>query len=158
MKNIALALCFFFMAGCSVTYEYKDFSDCKVMSEGVEFMTSVRSSPSNRGGVNYYGEPYDVRFRLRSEDAFEADQIDVSFTAANGGGRIRDYSGAMKTLERSDAFYAWYVVREEDLPYEAIDVSAEVSGEKLKFKFDCRLYADYKKHNSSLLEAVLGGI
>ncbi len=157
MKNIALALCFFFLAGCSVTYEYKDFSDCKVMSEGVEFMASVRSSPSNRGGVNYYGEPYDVRFGLRSAGAIVVDYISVRFTDANGS-YIRKYSGEMKKIDQTDAYYAWHVVRGENLPYRDVDVSAEVVGEGLKVDFECWLYTDYKKYERSLLEAVLGGI
>lgn len=157
MKLLAIISCFFFLSACSVTYEYKDFSNCKSLSDGVEFMASVRSSSSNRGGVNYYGEPYDVRFRLRSEAALGVDLINVRLTDSDGG-HIRDYSGEIKNVNQSDVYYYWYVLRGENLPYTDIGVSAEVSGEELNFKFDCRLYTDYKKYNGSLLDVVLGGV
>ena len=154
-KLLALVLPALF--GCSYTFEHRDFSDCVAESGSMKFMASVSSAYSEKNGITYYGEPYEIRIRIGSEHPIDLDNIVVALTDSEGD-YSRSYQGALRIVSHSNGFYAWYIISDEYLPYDDIGIEASASGEKMAVEFECELRKDYRRYKKSYLESVWGGI
>ena len=157
MMRRLLVLAFPALFGCSYTFEHKEFSDCAVESDGMTFMASAQSSYSERDGVTYYGEPYEIRIRIGSKHPVDLDDLTVVLTGGEGE-YSRTHQGSLRKVERANGYYAWYVISDENLPYDDMSIEATASGEKMLVEFECELRTDYRRYEKSYLEAVWGGI
>lgn len=143
--------------GCSYTYEHKEFSDCVAESGNMKFMASVNSAYSEKNGIAYYGEPYEIRIRIGSEHPIDLENIAVTLTDRDGD-YSRSHQGALRIVSHSNGYYAWYIISDEYLPYDDIGIEASASGEKTVVEFECELRTDYRRYEKSYLESVWGGI
>lgn len=147
----------FLLFGCSYTYEHKDFFGCVTEFSDVNFRTSVESAYRDKGGDTYYGEPYKIQLTVGSKGPIDVERVKIRLTDGEGG-YVRSYQGDLKKLRNQDGYYAWYVISDEYLPYEDINLEIVASGKGDVLEFECKLRKNYRRYERSYLDAVWSGV